>query len=67
MAKLSSLSWLLLLLFATTLNAQEDGDAPAPAEGTGDGEDDAADAAGKSAEECEEAWGYVEFLKEDVM
>jgi len=67
MAKLSSLSWLLLLLFATTLHAQEDGDAPAPAEGTGDGEDDAADAAGKSAEECEEAWGYVEFLKEDVI
>jgi len=68
MAKLSSLSWLLLLLFATTLNAQgEDGDASAPAEGTGDGEDNAADAAGKSADECEEAWGYVEFLKEDVI
>jgi len=69
MERLSDL--LLLLLLVTTLTrAQENGAGDTTTgEDTPDGDDNpdgADDAAGKAAEECDEAWEYIEFLKNDV-
>ena len=47
-----------LLLSAVLVGAQDDAGAEADGEGSGGGED--------KAEECEEAWEYVEFLKTSV-
>lgn len=70
MGKLLYLSWFLVLLLASKALAQDDAaadDAAGDDGGAADG--DGGDAAtAKSADgECEEAWEYVDFLKDDVI
>merc|ERR1711935_566634 len=67
MVKLLYLSWLLVVLLASQTHAQ-DADAANDAAADADAADNAGEAAGKSQEEeCEEAWEYVDFLKDDVI
>merc|ERR1711892_278449 len=67
MVKLLYLSWLLVVLLASQTHAQ-DANAANDAAADADAADNAGEAAGKSQEEeCEEAWEYVDFLKDDVI
>ena len=62
MRHFSLLGLLAMFLLLSTVAAQDDANADeAPADGA-----DGAEGDDKAAEECEEAWEYVEFLKESV-
>lgn len=58
----------LLLLSAVLVQAQDDAAdaAAADTDAAADADADGGDGSGDKEEECEEAWEYVEFLKESV-
>jgi len=70
MGKLLYLSWFLVLLLASKALAQDDAaadDAAGDDGGAADGDGGDAAAAKSADGECEEAWEYVDFLKDDVI